>query len=126
MFKRVDHVVIAVADLEASVALYRDKFGLNASETVEPPGMGLKRVNVDVGNAYIELAQPTDEDGPLGKFLKNRGEGLYLLAVEVDDLKGTVKALRDKGARIIGDENSGGQVFVHPSSTHGMLIQLIG
>ena len=125
MFKRVDHVVIAVSDLAESVALYEEKFGLKGSDVVESPEMGLKRVNLDVGNAYIELAQPTDDTGPLGKFLQTRGEGLYLLAVEVDDLKGTVQALRDKGARIIGDENSGGQVFVHPASTHGMLLQLI-
>ncbi|MCL0101521.1 VOC family protein [Dehalococcoidia bacterium] len=125
MFKRVDHVVIAVSDLAESMALYEEKFGLKAGDVVESPELGLRRVNMDVGNAYIELAQPTDETGPVGKFLENRGEGLYLLAVEVDDLIVTAQALRDKGARIIGDENSGGQVFVHPATTHGMLLQLI-
>ena len=125
MFKRVDHVVIAVSDLEASVALYQDKFGLKASEVLESADLGLKSVNLDVGNAYIELAQPTDATGPMGRFLKECGEGLYLMAVEVDDLRGTVKALREKGARIIGDENAGGQLFIHPASTHGMLIQLL-
>jgi methylmalonyl-CoA/ethylmalonyl-CoA epimerase len=127
MFKRIDHVVIAVKDLNETAALYRDRYGLKATEPEDIPAMGIRRVNIDVGNAYIELAQPVDPQGPVAKFLEERGEGLYLIAMQVDDLPGTVKRLQDKGARLIGAEGAskpGARVFIHPKSAHGALIML--
>ena len=124
MFKRVDHVVIAVSDLEASAALYQEKFELKSDEITETPALGIRSIKLDVNNAYVELAQPTDETGPVGRFLKERGEGLYLIALQVDDLKGTAKALRENGATIIGDESADSLLFIHPKSAHGALIQL--
>ncbi|MEE9285652.1 MAG: VOC family protein [Dehalococcoidia bacterium] len=128
MFKRIDHVVIAVKDLEETASLYTKTYGLKQTEPEEIPALGIRRVNIDVGNAYIELAQPTDPNGPIAKFLADRGEGLYLIAVTVDDLPGAVKQLQERGARLIGAENAskpaGGQVFIHPKSAHGALIML--
>lgn len=128
MFKRIDHVVIAVDNLEETAALYAEKFGLQATPAEEVPALGLRQVKLEVGNAYVELAQPTDATGPLARFLKERGEGLYLIAVEVHDLGATVRALREKGARLIGDENledpGPHRVFIHPKTARGALIML--
>lgn len=125
MYNKVDHVVIAVSDLDAAAALYGKTLGLKPSEVMVSRELGLKRINFDVGNAYIEIAQPIDETGPVARFVKEKGEGLYLIAVKVDSIKETVGKLRRQGARIIGDENAGGQVFIHPKSTHGVLMQLV-
>ncbi|MBI3743810.1 MAG: VOC family protein [Chloroflexi bacterium] len=128
MFKRIDHVVIAVKDLEDSAALYMQKYGLKATAPEDVPDLGIRIRKVDVGNSYIELAQPTNPDGPVGKFVANTGEGLYLIAIQVDSLAATVKNLQDKGARLIGAENAskkGARVFVHPKSTHGALLMLM-
>lgn len=124
MFKRIDHVVIAVSDLEAANAVYSKQLGLKGREAQEVPAIGIKQIIFDLGNAFIEVAQPITEASPLTRFLKERGEGIYLIAVQVDDVKATAKKLRANGARIIGNEDAGGQVFVHPKSTHGVLIQL--
>ena len=127
MFKRIDHVVIAVKDLDETSTVYTEVYGLSGTAPEDIPEMGIRRVNIDVGNAYIELAQPTDPNGPVAKFLDDRGEGLYLIAVEVDDLPETVKTLQERGARLIGAENAetpGGRVFIHPKSARGALIML--
>ncbi len=125
MFKRIDHVVIAVKDLEAAATLYGEHLGLKGSEPADVPAIGVRRINFDVGDAFIELAQPVADSSPVAKFVAERGEGLYLIAVQVHDRKAAVKVLREKGARIIGDESTDGQVFIHPKSTHGVLMQLV-
>ena len=130
MFQRIDHVVVAVKNLEESTALYRDTYGLKVTEPEELPAMGLRRTKIDVGNAYIELAEPLSDQGPIAKFLENTGEGLYLIAVLVADLRKTVDQLQERGARVLGAEHAGapdstGKVFLHPSSAHGALIMLM-
>ena len=123
MFKRIDHLVVAVEDVEEAAALYTDVYGLEASELHDLSHLGLKAINIELGNAYIELAQPTSPDGPVGKFLAEKGDGLYLIAIQVDDLPGTIEKLKAQGARILGGPP--GQTFIHPKSTHGALIMLI-
>lgn len=128
MFKRIDHVVIAVKDLNETVPLYRDTYGLPVTEARDHPKLGIRAARVLVKNAYIELAQPLDPNGPVGKFLAERGEGLYMIAVQVDDLPGTTKRLLERGARLIGAEQAaqpGARVFIHPQSAHGALIMLM-
>ena len=127
MFKRIDHVVIAVKHLDETATVYTEAYGLTSTAPEEVPEMGIRRVNIDVGNAYIELAQPTDPNGPIARFLEDRGEGLYLIAVQVDDLPDAVKKLQERGARLIGAEDAtkpGGRVFIHPKSARGALIML--
>ena len=123
MFKRVDHLVVVVEDAEEAAVLYRDVYGLEVSELQDLSHVDLKAINVELGNAYLELAQPTDPDSPMGKYLAEKGEGLYLIAVQVDDLSGTVEDLKERGARIVGEPP--GPTFVHPKSTHGALIMLM-
>jgi methylmalonyl-CoA epimerase len=133
MFKRLDHVVIAVSNVEEAARLYGETLGFpqfpgESIREVGHVGVGLARF--DFGNAYLGLVQPANENAAVAKFIRERGEGLYILAIQVDDLKGTVGALREKGVRIVGDENAEDprvrqQLFIHPKSTRGAIIQLV-
>lgn len=124
MFNKIHHIVIAVADLDAASSLYGKTFGLKAQTLADMPTEGLRRIRFDVGNAFVDIAQPTNETGELGKFVKDKGEGIYLISVQVDDLAKTVKELRAKGAEVVGDAVRGGRVLVSPKTTHGALIEL--
>ncbi len=124
MFNKIHHIVIAVADLDAASTLYGKTFGLKAQTPVDMPAEGWRRVRFDVGNAFVDLAQPTSETGELGKFVKEKGEGIYLISVQVDDLAKTVKELRAKGAQVTGEATKGGRVLVSPQTTHGALMEL--
>ena len=126
VFKRIDHVVIAVKDLDQAVALYRDKFGVQPTQ-VGRVAEGLKEAELPVGNARIVLTQPVDPNGPVAKFIAERGEGLYLVALEVDSVDKAAEALRKRGARIAETPSAehGRRVFVHPKSAHGELFQLV-
>ena len=130
MFTRVRYVVIAVNNLEESLSLYTDTYGLPAAPIEEKPEGGRRTVEIDVGNAHIELAQPTDPEGPLGRFIADRGEGLYMIALGVPDRQKAADELRERGARVIGDIDASGKVglgmlFVHPKSARGVLINLV-
>ena len=124
MFKKIHHVVIAVVDLDAATALYGKTFGLKAEAPVEVPAEGLRRVRFDVGNAFVDIAQPTSDSGELGRFVKEKGEGIYLISAQVDDLAKTVEELRAEGAQITGEAAKGGRVMVSPQTTHGALMEL--
>lgn len=126
VFKRIDHVVIAVKDLDQAVALYRDKFGVQPTQ-VGRVAEGLKEAELPVGNARIVLTQPVDPDGPIAKFIAERGEGLYLVALEVDSIDKAVQELKGRGARVVETSSAtyGRLVFVHPKSAHGVLFQLV-
>jgi methylmalonyl-CoA epimerase len=134
---KIDHLGIAVKSLDGALKFYRDQLGLEVSlrETVER-----ERVNVamlplgaDAGNLNaaprIELLEPTEPDSVIGKFLNKRGEGLHHIAIRVSDLNASVERLRASGARLLNEPRTGAgghlYVFVHPSSTGGVLIELI-
>ena len=129
MFQGIDHVVVAVPDLQKGVEQYEAIFGRPITRTDEPAGAGFKMAIFDFGQNLVELITPTNDSGPVAKFVQRSGGGLYLLAMRVDDLSATVAALRDKGIRLVGDPGPGkpvtGQVFIHPSSAGGVLVQLL-
>ncbi len=130
MFKGVDHVVIAVKDLEASIKNYEAIYGVPATDLGEPQGAGFKNAHFRFdGGSYLELVSPTNDTGPVGRRVEASGDGVYLVAMQVDDLEKTLTDLRGKGIRLIGDPGPGnsprGQVFVHPSATGGVLTQLV-
>ncbi len=130
MFKGVDHVVIAVKDLEASVGRYESIYGAPVSDRSlnEAAGMSMAFFRFG-GDSYVELVTATTDQGPIAKRLADSGEGIHLIAMRVDDLDATLTSLRDKGIRLIGDPGAGnpakGQVFIHPSMTGGVLTQLV-
>jgi methylmalonyl-CoA epimerase len=126
---KIDHLGIAVKSLDESLQFYRDQLGLEVSlrETVEQ-----EKVNVamlPLGEPRIELLEPTQPDSVIGKFLEKRGEGLHHIAIRVPDLNASVERLRASGARLLNEPRTGAgghlYVFVHPSSTGGVLIELI-
>jgi methylmalonyl-CoA epimerase len=126
---KIDHLGIAVKSLDEALVFYRDQLGLEVSlrETVE-----LEKVNVamlPLGEPRIELLEPTVADSVIGKFLEKRGEGLHHVAIRVPDLNASVERLKAAGARLLNEPRAGAgghlYVFVHPSSTGGVLLELI-
>lgn len=129
MFKGVDHVVVAVKDLDAAVGRYEAIYGTAVSERNENAAAGMKMAFFRFGNSYVELVSNLGEEGPIAQRLASRGEGVHLVAMKVDDLDKTLADLREKGVRLVGDPGPGnpvrGQVFVHPAETGGVLTQLV-
>ncbi|MDD3837646.1 MAG: VOC family protein [Phenylobacterium sp.] len=129
MFKGVDHVVVAVKDLDAAVGRYETIFGQAVSERREAPAAGMKMAFFRFPESFVELVSNIDETGPIAKRLAERGEGVHLIAMKVDDIDKAVAELREKGVRLVGDPGPGnpvkGQVFVHPSETGGVLTQIV-
>ena len=124
---RIDHMAVVVKDLEAAVATYQHNFELEKAGGGEVPSLGIHNAFLQIGGARIELVTPTSATGPVAEFLEQRGEGMYLLSLEVEDLDEAVARLQDTGARVRVAEGSTGQrlAFVSPKSTHGVLLQLL-
>ena len=129
MFKGVDHVVIAVKDLDGAVGRYETIYGAAVSDRSEAPAAGMAMAFFRFGDSYIELVSATGDQGPIAKRLEEQGEGVHLVAMKVDDIDATLTELREKGIRLVGDPGPGnpvkGQVFIHPSVTGGVLTQLV-
>ncbi len=129
MFQGVDHVVIAVKDLDVAIGRYESIYGAAPNDRAEAPAAGMKMAFFRFGDSYIELVSAVGDQGPIAKRLADVGEGVHLVAMRVDDIDKTLADLRAKGIRLVGDPGPGnpvkGQVFIHPSVTGGVLTQLI-
>ena len=130
MFERVDHVGIAVRDLEASIAFYKRTFGVEVAhrETVED--QGVEEALFKVGESYIQLLRPLGPETPVGKFLDKRGEGVHHVGYGVRDLKATLEHLKAEGVPLIDEEPRPGSrgttvAFVHPKGVGGVLVELV-
>jgi len=126
---KIDHLGVAVQSLDAALAFYREQLGFQASprETVEQEKVNV--VMLPAGGPRIELLEATGPDSVIAKFIEKRGEGLHHLALKVPDLAATVERLKTYGARLLNEPRAGAgghlYVFVHPSSTGGVLLELI-
>lgn len=124
--KRLDHVVIAVKDLEAAVATYQNNFGLDREEAKDVPALGLRNTFLPIGDAKIEIVTPLGDTSPIGQFIDKKGEGMYLLSLDVDYLPGAIDALAKKGIKANVITGSTGDIaMVSPKHTHGVLLQLL-
>lgn len=127
MITKINHLGIAVENLDEALAFYRDVLGLDASHVEEFEDMRI--AFIPVGESELELLQPVDADGAIGRFLAKHGPGIQHVAFEVDDVDATVRDLRAKGARLIdvtprpGADNTR-IAFLHPKGTHGVLIEV--
>jgi len=126
---KLDHIAIAVKDLECALKPYQEALGLTVSEMEEIPGQQVRIAYLPIGDTEIELLEPTTDDSGVAKFLEKRGEGLHHICLEVDDLKATLARLKAQGMRLIDEEpRDGGKgkriAFVHPRSMNGVLIEL--
>jgi methylmalonyl-CoA/ethylmalonyl-CoA epimerase len=124
----IDHLGIAVKSLAAARAFY-EKLGLQVVGEEVVPHEKVRIAMLPVGESRLELLEATSEDSPVARFIAKRGEGLHHVALEVDNLAGVVEQLKKAGTRLISDEikvGAGGHlyVFVHPSSTGGVLLEL--
>lgn len=130
MFGRIDHVGVAVEDLDASIALYEGSFQMELAhrETVED--QGVEAVLLDVGDGHVELLRPLGPDTAVGKFIERKGPGLHHVAYAVGDIDATLGAIRAAGLELIDQEARVGirgsrVAFLHPRSTGGVLTELV-
>src|SRR5918998_200307 len=113
-----DHVVVAVNDLEAATKTWQENFGLPLERS------GANQAILPIGSAFVELIQPLGDSGPVADHLKNKGEGLYLISLAVDDMAKTLEELRAKGVRV-NDPPAGGTVtFISPRAANVVLVHL--
>ena len=130
MLGRIDHIGVAVEDLDAALPLYRDALGMPLVHRETVSEQGVEAALLDVGEGHVELLQPLGPDTPVGKFLAGRGPGLHHVAYQVADVAGTLDALRSAGLRLIDDQPRigirGSRVaFLHPKSTGGVLTEIV-
>ncbi len=122
-FKGVDHVVVRVKDFEAGLETWRDKFGQTLDRIDESEALGIKQAFFNLENGgFIEVVAPINDESAVGRAVASRGEGIHTIAMEVDDLETTVKHLQTNGVQLIGVGTP--QVFIHPKSANGILVQL--
>jgi methylmalonyl-CoA/ethylmalonyl-CoA epimerase len=131
MIGRLNHVAIAVPDLTAATALYRDTLGARVSEPLAQPEHGVMVVFVDLPNTKIELLHPLGDDSPIANFLeRNVNGGIHHICFEVDDIHAARDRLRSRGARVLGDgepkigAHGKPVLFLHPKDFCGTLIEL--
>lgn len=130
MFGRIDHVGIAVENLDEAVAMYRDRLGMGEQhrETVEE--QGVDAVLLEVGEGHVELISPLTPGTDVGRFLERNGPGLHHVAYQTEDIDARLGELRDQGVRLLDDEPRTGirgsrVAFVHPKSTGGVLTEIV-
>lgn len=127
---KIDHIGIATHRIADSSAVYCEALGLTAGELEDVPGQRVRVAMLPVGESRIELLEPTSDESPISKFLAKRGPGIHHIAFGVDDIRAELADLKSKGTRLIDEEprtGSGGCLvaFIHPSSTGGVLIELV-
>jgi methylmalonyl-CoA/ethylmalonyl-CoA epimerase len=130
VFGEIDHIGIAVEDIDESIALYRDRFGMREQhrETVEE--QGVHAVLLEIGDAHIELISPIGPEGSVARFLERNGPGMHHVAYRTDDIEATLERLVASGIRLLDEEPRigirGSRVaFAHPKSTGGVLTEIV-
>jgi methylmalonyl-CoA epimerase len=130
VFARIDHIGVAVEDLDAAIALHQDTYGMTLVHRETVSEQGVEAVLLDVGENHVELLRPLSEDTPVGKFLAKRGPGLHHVAYQVTDIEAVLERLRAQGVRLIdetprvGIRNSS-VAFLHPSASGGVLTEIV-
>jgi methylmalonyl-CoA/ethylmalonyl-CoA epimerase len=130
VFGRIDHIGVAVEDLDAAIALYEERLGMPVQhrETVEE--QGIEAVLLGVGDSHVELLRPLGPDTAVGRFLQRSGPGLHHVAYGTDDIEAALEAVRGAGLELIDEQPRVGirgsrVAFLHPKSTGGVLTELV-
>jgi methylmalonyl-CoA/ethylmalonyl-CoA epimerase len=126
----IDHVAIAVNDLEAAIAYYADTFGATVTHRERIDSDGVEEALIKVADSYIQLLTPTSDDSPVAKYLANKGEGIHHVGYRVDNCAETLQSVKDHGGKVIDQEPRPGSrgttvAFVHPKAAFGTLIELV-
>ena len=124
-----DHVGIAVAELDESLAFFRDALGLEVTAVEEVASQRVRAHFVSAGSTALEILEATADDSPIARFVNRRGPGLHHITLRVDDLTAALAELKQRGVRLIDEAPRAGAegarvAFVHPSSAHGVLVEL--
>ncbi|HEY2963523.1 MAG TPA: methylmalonyl-CoA epimerase [Pyrinomonadaceae bacterium] len=127
---KVDHIGIATPTIDEGLAIWRDALGLEPDSTEEVAEQGVRVCMLPVGDTHVELLEPLSAESAVGRFLAKRGPGIHHIAIEVRDIKASLAELKSKGARLIDETPRVGArgclvAFVHPSSTNGVLLELV-
>ena len=135
LLTRIDHVGIAVRDLDASIEFYESAFGLTVAGRETNDAQGVREAMLFVadgpaGASYVQLLEPLAADTPVGKFLDSRGEGVHHIGYGVDDVAAALEKLRADGIRLVDERPRHGSLgasiaFVHPKSVGGVLTELV-
>jgi methylmalonyl-CoA/ethylmalonyl-CoA epimerase len=130
MFSRIDHIGVAVEEIDAALELYRDGFQLEVAHREIVEEQGVEAVLLDVGENHVELLAPLSPDTPVGKFLAKNGPGLHHVAYQVSDIDATLDALKRAGMQLIDEQPRTGirgsrVAFMHPRATAGVLTEIV-
>jgi methylmalonyl-CoA/ethylmalonyl-CoA epimerase len=130
VFGRIDHIGVAVEDLDQAVALYRDRLGMREQhrETVEE--QGVEAVLLEIGEGHVELLSPLGSETAVGRFLEKRGPGIHHVAYQTEDIDSALESVRAAGLSLIDEEPRIGirnsrVAFIHPKSTGGVLTEIV-
>ena len=130
LLTEIDHVAIAVRDLEAAIAYYAEVFGAEVTHREVVESDGVEEALVQVADSYVQLLTPTRDTSPVHAYLERRGEGLHHVAYRVADCAAALQAVKDAGGRVVDDQPRPGSrgttvAFVHPKGAFGTLIELV-
>jgi methylmalonyl-CoA/ethylmalonyl-CoA epimerase len=130
LFTEIDHVAIAVNDLDAAIAWYADVFGAEVTHREVVESDGVEEALVRVADSYIQLLTPTRDDSPVAKYLAKRGEGLHHIAYRVEDCAAALAVVKASGTRVIDNVPRPGSrnttvAFIHPQDAFSTLIELV-
>ncbi len=129
MKARLDHIGIAVSNIEDALAFYRDALGLEIEPAEEVSSQRVRAHFIPAGGAALELLEATADDSPIAKYVARRGAGLHHITLRVDDIAAALAQLKARGVRLIDEAPRPGAhrslvAFIHPSSAHGVLVEL--
>jgi methylmalonyl-CoA/ethylmalonyl-CoA epimerase len=130
VFSRIDHIGVAVEQIDEALELYRDSFELDVAHREVVEEQGVEAVLLDVGENHVELLAPLAPDTPVGKFLAKQGPGLHHVAYQVTDIEATLQALKQAGLRLIDEQPRAGirgsrVAFMHPRASAGVLTEIV-
>ncbi len=130
MFGEIDHIGVAVEDLDESIALYRDRLGMREQHRQTVEEFGVEAALLEIGGSHVELLTPIRPDSAVAKFLERSGPGLHHVAYRTGDIDGALERLRAAGLRLIDEQPRTGirdsrVAFVHPKSTGGVLTEIV-
>ncbi len=129
MVVKVDHIGIAVKDLEEALKFYEEILGLKCEDTEVVQDQKVKVAFLPIGDTEVELLESTEVNGPIAKYIEKRGEGIQHIAYRVDNIEKAIEEMKEKGIRMIDEKpryGAGGAriAFAHPKDTHGVLVEL--
>lgn len=127
---KINHIGLATADISESLSVFSGGMGLAVAGTDDVPGDAVRVTFLPVGESRLEVLEPVGDEGPLQKFLANRGPGIHHICLEVEDLPGMLARLREQGVELIDNEPRPGAhgtlvAFVHPKAANGVLVELV-